>query len=96
MSSDVYELISALRDGRLTLDEVAQQFRERTWPRRRWSRSATANDLARAELEDPEPYLPGSFDDVTVAYHRGELTDHQYDVLALAMAESKQAEDDKE
>ena len=34
MSSDVTELIAALRDGTMSLDEVAQQFRERIWPRR--------------------------------------------------------------
>ena len=35
MTSEVSEMIKALRDGTMTLDQVAQQFRERKWPRRR-------------------------------------------------------------
>ena len=34
MGSEVTELISALRNGTMTLDEVAQRFRGRSWPRR--------------------------------------------------------------
>jgi hypothetical protein len=29
MSSEISELIAALRDGRMTLDEVAERFRQR-------------------------------------------------------------------
>jgi hypothetical protein len=93
MSNEVRDLLNALSRGETTLDDVAQKFRERRWPGRERPSPATAADLARAELEDPEPYVPGSFDDVNAAYHRGELSDHQYDVLARAMAESKNAED---
>ena len=35
MTSEVSEMIKALRDGTMTLDQVAQRFRERKWPRRR-------------------------------------------------------------
>jgi hypothetical protein len=93
MTNDVNDLLRALHDGQMTLDEVAARFRERTWPRR-GTRLATYTELATAELADPEPYVPGSFDDVTLAYHKGELSDEQYDVLAAAMAQSKQAQDD--
>jgi hypothetical protein len=94
MTSEVSDLINALRDGTLTLDEVAQRFRERQWPRRRRPPPASYLEMAARAQEDPEPYDPNSFDDVTAAYHRGELSDSQYDALAEAMAESKRAEDE--
>jgi hypothetical protein len=95
MTSEVSEMIKALRDGTMTLDQVAQQFRERKWPRRRRKPSASYLEMAARAQEDPEPYDPESFDDVTAAYHRGELSDREYDTLAKAMAESKRAEDQR-
>jgi hypothetical protein len=96
MTREVSGLIKALRDGTMTLDEVAQRFRERQWPRRRRPSPASYLEMAARAQEDPEPYDPNSFDDVTAAYHRGELSDSQYDTLAEAMAESKRAEDERE
>jgi hypothetical protein len=96
MTSEVSDLIKALRDGTMTLEEVAQRFRERQWPRRRRPPPASYLEMAARAQEDPEPYDPNSFDDVTAAYHRGELSDSQYDTLAEAMAESKRAEDERE
>jgi hypothetical protein len=96
MTSEVSDLINALRDGTMTLDEVAQRFRDRQWPRRRRPPPASYLEMASRAQEDPEPYDPNSFDDVTAAYHRGELSDSQYDILAEAMAESKRAEDKRE
>jgi hypothetical protein len=93
MTSEVSDMIKALRDGTMTLDQVAQRFRERTWPRRRRKPPASYLEMAARAQEDPEPYDPESFDDVTAAYHRGELSDSEYDTLAEAMAESKRAED---
>ena len=95
MTSEVSDLIKALRDGTMTLDEVAQRFRERQWPRHRRSPPASYLEMAARAQEDPEPYVPGSFDDVTDAYDRGELSGDQYDILAEAMAESKRAEDER-
>ena len=92
-TSEVSNLLNALRDGTMSLEEVAQRFRTRQWPRRRSAPTTTYDEIASAELEDPAPYIPGSFDDVTAAYHRGELSDEQYDLLALAMSESIAAED---
>jgi hypothetical protein len=92
MTSEVNDLLKALREGHMALDEVAEKFRQRQWPRRK-PRPTTYAELAKAELEDPEPLVPGSFDDVALAYHRGELSDREYQVLAAAMAESKEAED---
>jgi hypothetical protein len=93
MGSEVTELISALRDGAISLDEVAQRFRERSWSRRNTEESATYLDLAAAAERDPDPYLEGSFDEVAMAFHRGELSDSEYETLAQAMADSMRRED---
>lgn len=93
MDSSVTGLISALRNGTMTLEEVAQQFRERTWPRRRTPPPTTYLELAEAAQRDPEPDIPGSFDEVDIAYEQGQISDQEYDVLAAAMAESLEAED---
>jgi hypothetical protein len=93
MTSEVSDLVEALRNGTMTLEQVALRFRERKWPRRRRSPPASYLEMAARAQEDPEPYDPNSFDDVTAAYHRGELSDYQYDTLVEAMAESKRAED---
>jgi hypothetical protein len=96
MSTDVTELIVALQNGSMTLEEVADRFRERSWPRRNTERADTYLDLAAAAERDPDPYLEGSFDDVAAAFHRGELSDVQYEALAQAMAESMREEDMRE
>jgi hypothetical protein len=93
MTNEVSDLLSALRDGTMTLDEVAERFRERSWPRRTHPRPTTYLELAAEAQQDPEPDVPGSFDEVTAALYRGDLTDEAYDVLARAMAESKRAAD---
>jgi hypothetical protein len=93
MTSEVAELISALRNGTMSLDEVAQQFRTRSWPRRTKPVPASYMDLAAQAQEDPPPDVPNSFDDVDNAYYKGMITDDQYDVLAQAMADSMRAED---
>jgi hypothetical protein len=93
MTNEVEELLNALHEGNLTLEEVAQRFRDRRWPRRRRQEPNTYLELAAREMEDPDPYIPGSYDDVAAAYHRGQLTDAQYSVLTEAMAASKRAED---
>jgi hypothetical protein len=92
---EVSDLIRALRDGTMTLDQVAERFRERTWPRRRRKPPATYLEMAARTMEDPEPYVPGSFDDVTDAYDRGDLSREEYRVLSEAVAESKRAEDER-
>ena len=93
MSSEVTDLMGALRDGTMSLDEVAQRFRERSWPRRAQPRPTTYLEMAAQAQEDPEPDVRGSFDEVTAALYRGEISDEHYEVLAQAMAESKRAED---
>lgn len=93
ITTEVTELIAALRDGSLSLDEVAQRFRERTWPRTRKTAPTSYLEMAAAAQEDPEPYVPGSFDELAAAYRRGELTRTQYRALAEAVADSLRAEE---
>jgi len=94
MSSEVTELIAALHSGTMTLDQVTQRFRERSWPRTQTTREPqTYLELAAAAQRDPEPDVPGSFDDVVAAYDRGDLTRAEYRTLAEAAAESMREED---
>jgi len=96
MSNEVLDLITALRDGTMTLDEVAERFRERSWPRRNIGKADSYLDLAAAAERDPDPYLEGSFDDVAAAFHRGDLSDGQYEALAQAMAESMREQEERQ
>jgi hypothetical protein len=93
MGSEVTELITALRNGTVSLDEVAQRFRERSWPRARGRVPQTYLEFAAAAQEDPEPLVPGSFDEVAAAYRRGELSRPDYRLLAEAAAEGMHQED---
>lgn len=92
MTNDVDDLIASLRDGSMSLEEVAQRFRERTWPRTKAPSPTSYLEMAAAAQQDPEPYVPGSFDQVAAAYRRGEMTRAQYRTLAEAAAESLRAE----
>ena|ERR1700722_2102829 len=94
MNNDVTEFLHALQSGEMTLEEVAYQFRQRKWPRRRSAMSESNGDTAARELEDPHPYIPGSYDDVAAAYNQNKITSDQYRVLSEAIAESQRAEDD--
>lgn len=89
-TSELDDLISALRSGSLTLTEVAERFRVRSWPRTR--RAAAQTPLEWAEQQDPQPDVPGSYDDLTGAYDRGRLTAEEYDMLSDAVADSIRAE----
>ena len=89
-SNEVTDLISALRTGHVTLAEVADRFRRRSWPQTR--RPTPRTSLEVAEQLDPEADLPGSYDELTGAYDKGELTAAQYDALSQAVAESIRAD----
>jgi hypothetical protein len=89
-STEVSELIAALRAGTLSLDEVAERFRQRVWPPSR--PAAPRNYEEMAAQRDPGADVPGSYDDVTAAYDRGELTSDQYQVLSDAVAEAINAQ----
>ena len=88
MSTDVTELIDALKRGSISIDEVARRFRERTWPSTHGSKSETYLERATAAAADPDPLVPGSFDEVAAAYHRGDISIDDYRTLAEAAAES--------
>jgi hypothetical protein len=90
---EISDLIAALRDGSMTLDQVAERFRQRSWPRRTTPRPTTYLERAAAAEQDSEPYRSSSFDDVAAAHQQGRLSDHEYEVLSEAVAESKRAED---
>lgn len=82
--SDVTECIAALRGGWMSLDEVAERFRQRNWPAAR--RPTPTSYAEMAQQQDVEPDVPGSYDEVTAAYDRGDLTSHEYMVLSDAVA----------
>jgi hypothetical protein len=90
-ASEVSELIAALRAGDVSLESVADNFRNRSWVRTKSPPSSYA-ELSAATLEDPTANVPGSFDEVTAAYDRGELTREQYRMLAHAVADAINAE----
>lgn len=86
--SDVTDMIAAYRRGELTLDELAQRFRDRSWPSRRLS-PPTLEEAYRRELQDPEPIADGSFDEVASAHLQGEISSQEYDILARAAGEAR-------
>jgi hypothetical protein len=93
ITSEVNDLLDALQAGTLTLEQVAERFRTRRWPRRRSPQSSSYEEMAARDLLDPEPYIPGSFDDVAAAYHAHKITREQFRVLSQAVAEAERAED---
>jgi hypothetical protein len=91
-STEISEMIDALNSGAISLDEVAERFRHRAWSRSRRPEPETYEQMAAETLRDPEPFVLGSYDEVTAAYDRGELTSDQYQVLSEAVAEAINAE----
>jgi hypothetical protein len=89
-NTEVIEVLAALRSGSMSLDEVEALFRERSWPITRRPEPMTYAE--KAEQQDPEADMPGSFDDVTAAYDRGEITQEQYRTLAHAVADAINSE----
>lgn len=91
--SEVTDLIQCFKAGELTLDELAQRFRERSWPRTMPSPPSSYLDMAARAQEDPGVTVPDSYDEVTAAYGRGDLTREEYDLLSEAVLESGRADD---
>ena len=89
--SEVTELLTKYRQGELTLEELARQFGERTWPPRRPS-PRTAREAWQREMKDPEPIQENSFDEVASAYSLGEITGEEYDKLAQAVMEASRSQ----
>ncbi len=93
MASEVSKLLDALHAGSVSIDEVADRFRRRRWPARPSGPPVDHMEMAAASLEDPEPSVPGSFDDVVAAYDAKKITREQFQVLSKAAAEAQQAQD---
>jgi hypothetical protein len=77
-------MIRSYLSGELTLDALCQKFRSRRWPAVPPACPAGLEEAAPA-IDDPEPYIPGSFDDVLRAYDLGWITDPDYEALAHAI-----------
>jgi hypothetical protein len=92
--SEVTNLINSYKAGELTLDELAQRFRARHWPAVMPPPPASYREMAARAQEDPRPDVPNSYDDVTSAYARGDLTREEYDLLSDAVLEAGRAEDE--
>ncbi len=87
-ANEVTDLMGALKSGDMSLDEVAAKFRQRRWARTRGPLPRSYAELAEAAQLDPGANVPGSIDDVTAAYDRGEITREQYRTLAHAVADA--------
>jgi hypothetical protein len=94
--SDVTDLIESYKAGEMTLQELARRFRGRHWPATTPPPPSTYLEMAGRAEEDPRPAVPNSYDDVTAAYARGELTRDEYDLLSEAVLEAARAEDERE
>jgi hypothetical protein len=90
--SEVTDLIDSYKAGELTLDELAQLFRSRQWPAIMPPPPSSYLEMAARAQEDPRPRVPNSYDDVTSAYARGDLTREEYDVLSDAVLEAGRAD----
>jgi Zeta toxin len=81
--SAVTAMLAAYRAGQRTLEDLGLEFRARRWPA---VPAVCPPDMAQAgaAIDDPEPYVPGSLDDVALAYDLGQLSDGEYEFLASA------------
>src|SRR5690242_17370025 len=94
-SSEVIDLIRALRERRMSLDEVAERFRNRDWPVTDPPPPQSYLEMTERSLEDPRGDVPNSYDDVVAAYDRGDLSDTEFDVLSDAVADAIRAHPQK-
>jgi len=92
--SEVTDLIDSYKAGELTLDELAERFQSRRWPRTTPPlRPSSYLEMAARAQEDPGPDVPDSFDDVEAAFFRHELSVEEYELLRRAVAEALRDED---
>jgi hypothetical protein len=93
--SEVTDLIASYKAGELTLDELAERFRYRRWPRTASPiRPSNYMEMAERAQEDPGSDVPDSFDDVEAAFFRHDLSPKEYELLRRAVAEARSAEDE--
>jgi hypothetical protein len=81
----VTAMIDTYRGGQLDLEGLGLEFRARRWPAVP-SVCPPALGPAGPAVDDLEPYVPGSFDDVVLAYDLGKLSDDEYEFLAGAVS----------
>jgi len=82
---DIADMLTSYRTGQLSLDDLALKFRARRWPPVPPA-CPPGLEAAASAVDDPEPYVPGSFDDVVRAYDLGHINDTDYATLARAAA----------
>jgi hypothetical protein len=91
---EITDLIASYRAGELTLEELAERFRSRRWPRRSPPlRPSDHLEMAARAQEDPDSDVPDSFDDVEAAFFRHELSAAEYKFLRRAVVEAPGIED---
>ena len=66
-TSEVMDLIGALTSGDMTLNEVAERFRHRSWAHTRRPLPQSYPELAAQAQLDPKPDVPDSYYEVTDA-----------------------------
>ena len=81
--SAITAMLETYRMGGMSLDDLSLEYRARRWPRVP-DVCPPELEAARAAIDDLEPYVPGSFDDVVMAYDLGWLSGEDYDILATA------------
>ncbi len=92
--SEVTELIDSYRAGELTLDELAERFRSRSWPRASPPlRPSSYLEMTARAQDDPGSDVPDSFDDVEAAFFRHDLSAEEYERLRRAVAEALKSQD---
>ena len=91
--SEVTELIDSYKAGELTLHELVLRFRARRWPSTMPPPPSSYLEMAARAQEDPRPAVENSYDEVTAAYARGDLTREEYNLLSEAVLEAGKAED---
>jgi hypothetical protein len=63
-------LLAAYAAGQRSLEDLAREFRGRSWPPVP-PVCPPGLEATGPAIDDPEPYVPGSFDDVVLAYDLG-------------------------
>lgn len=85
--SEITDLIASYKAGELTLDELAEAFRSRRWPRSSAPHQpADYLEMAARAQEGPGSDVPDSFDEVEAAFFRHELSPEEYEFLRRAVA----------
>lgn len=91
--SEVTELIDSYKAGELTLDALAQRFRDRQWPVVKPPEPSSYLEMAaRAQDDGRRGYLsPAPSTTSKTAYWQGDLSREEYDRLAEAVRQARDA-----